>query len=401
MIRIRKTFYFKILTTVLVFLFLYRTDGWVLTAQDIQDLNPDKQFKKAKACYANGYYEEAKKILSRLESIYKDIPGRTTDLERKYGQALLLLGACLEKLNKDEKTVSGAYMLAREKLGNTFTFSDLDLCSLEIYRKVFNIKMNPMDQEKTIEKEIPPIRKKKKFPWLWVAGAVVVTAAVILLLSKKPKRTLTVSVGEGVDGSPASGTTTYKNGAVVSYNYSVKNGYSGLVVRLDGTEVATSGTIKMDKNHTLTASASKTYSLTVTKGDGVAGIPDSGTFSYGDGETFNYNYALQSGYTDLVVKLDDLEVPSSGTVNMNQNHTLDAAAKKLYTLTVTKGEGVVGLPDSGSFTYKEGDSVFYNYSLQNGYSSLEVKLDGNPATGSGFITMDKDHILMASASIGI
>jgi tetratricopeptide (TPR) repeat protein len=47
-----------------------------------------------------------------------------------------------------------------------------------------------------------------------------------------------------------------------------------------------------------------------------------------------------------------------------------------YTLTTTKGEGVDGNPNSGTMTYNQGAVVNYNYSLQNGYKDLEVRLDG-------------------------
>lgn len=402
MIGLRKTFYFKAILAVLVFLFLFQADVFVLKAQYVQEVNPDKQFKKAKENYANGAYDSAEKLLLRLETLYKNMPERTPDMERKYGQALLLLGACLEKLNKDEKTITGTYILAREKLGNTFTFPDLDFSQLRIHGKVFNKeRVEKSSREKVIEKENPPPGKKKKFPWLWIAGAVVVTVAVILLLTKKPKRTLTVSVGEGVDGTPISGATAYKNGASVSYNYTLKSGYSGLVVRLDGNNVAASGTIKMDKNHTLTVSASKTYALTVVKGTGVDGTPETGNYSYNNGDTVNYGYVLQNGYTGMVVKIDGSEAPANGSLIMNKDHVLTVEAVKTYILAVAKGEGVIGFPESGNFTYKEGDSVSYNYGLQGGYTNLEVKLDGNPAPANGFINMDKNHTLTTTASAGI
>ena len=68
--------------------------------------------------------------------------------------------------------------------------------------------------------------------------------------------------------------------------------------------------------------------------------------------------------------------------------------KANYTLTVTKGAGVDGSPDSGTFScYVQGDIVNYGYTVQAGYVSLEVKLNGNDAAASGSITMDQDYSL--------
>jgi hypothetical protein len=108
-----------------------------------------------------------------------------------------------------------------------------------------------------------PKAKKHSFPWLIAGGVFVVGAIVALLLLTKKKSnsnssatfTLTVTVGEGVDGSPASGSTTYKEGTQVSYSYSVKSGYKTLSLTLDGTPANASGSITMDKNHTLNVAA--------------------------------------------------------------------------------------------------------------------------------------------------
>jgi hypothetical protein len=67
--------------------------------------------------------------------------------------------------------------------------------------------------------------------------------------------TLSVSVGAGVAGTPASGTYSHTEGATVTYNYSLESGYSNLVVTLDGTPVAASGTLTVSGNHSLSATA--------------------------------------------------------------------------------------------------------------------------------------------------
>lgn len=117
-----------------------------------------------------------------------------------------------------------------------------------------------------IEKDVnePVIKKHKKFPFLIVGvGVVVAAVAVYFLFIKKPKYTLNVTVGDGVDGSPPNGSTTHKKGSQIAYNYSSKSGYENIQVKLDNLAVASSGTINMDKDHTLTASANRMGSLLV------------------------------------------------------------------------------------------------------------------------------------------
>jgi hypothetical protein len=73
---------------------------------------------------------------------------------------------------------------------------------------------------------------------------------------------------------------------------------------------------------------------------------------------------------------------------------------KKYVLTVTKGVGVDGAPESGSYVYKKGTIVSYSYSYNvNGYSAVEVKLDDRPAPNSDTITMDRNHELVITATV--
>jgi hypothetical protein len=174
--------------------------------------------------------------------------------------------------------------------------------------------------------ENPPAHGKKgKFPWL-VAAVVIVAggAALYFLVLKKKNYTLTVSVGEGVTGSPAAGTSTSKKGTVINYSYAKQAGYDNLAVTLDGAPVAASGTVTMNANHALEATAAKTFVLTVIRGDNVEGAPSSGSYARALGTNVAYSYAPASGYANLEVKLDNVLVPNSGTVAMGANHTLTA-----------------------------------------------------------------------------
>lgn len=175
------------------------------------------------------------------------------------------------------------------------------------------------------EESAPALKKGKRFPWLIVAlVAVAGGTALYFLVLKKKNYTLTVTVGEGVTGTPVAGTSTNKKGTAVSYNYSLQSGFSNLSVTLDGAPVAASGTVTMNANHTLAASATKTFVLTVSMGEHVTGTPASGTYTYANGTNVPYSYAPASGYTNLEVKLDNVAVANAGTIAMDANHTLTA-----------------------------------------------------------------------------
>lgn len=99
---------------------------------------------------------------------------------------------------------------------------------------------------------------KKKFPWLLVvAGVVAVGAVLYFTVLKKPKYTLSVTVGEGAEGTPIAGTVEYKKGTVVNYSFTAKTGYKKLSVTLDGAAVSDSGSITMNADHTLSVSATE------------------------------------------------------------------------------------------------------------------------------------------------
>jgi hypothetical protein len=194
--------------------------------------------------------------------------------------------------------------------------------------------MSPANDESEspgfIEQEEPAhaYKKGKKFPWLIVALVVIAGgAAVYFLVVKKKNYTLTVTVGEGVSGTPAAGSSSNKKGTVVNYDYALQSGYSDLSVTLDGASVAASGTVTMNADHTLEAKATKTFILTVSRGEHVSGTPASGSYTHARGSNVAYSYAPASGYSNLEVKLDNVLVANSGTVAMDNNHTLTATLK--------------------------------------------------------------------------
>ncbi len=143
------------------------------------------------------------------------------------------------------------------------------------------------------------------------------------------------------------------------------------------------------------------HTFTVTKGDGVEGSPVAGSTIYADNEIVSYNYTLQAGFQNLSVLLDGIEVPASGNIFMDRDHALSALANPaLYSLSVEWEPGVSGTPESGIKQFAVGETIFYEYALQEGYFDLVVKLDGNPVANSGTVTMNKNHRLEVEAKVG-
>ncbi len=228
------------------------------------------------------------------------------------------------------------------------------------------------------------------------SGTVTMNANHVLEAKATKFFTLTVTKGAHVTGTPNNGSYTYARGSTVNYNYEPASGYNTLEVKVDNVAVANAGTIIMDADHNLTVSASKTYTLTVSKGAHVNGTPNSGTFTYTGGTIVNYSYTPASGYTAVEVKVDNVVKASSGTITMNAAHTLTVSASKTYTLTVSKGAHVTGTPNSGAHSYNSGTNVSYSYSPESGYSNLEVKLDNVVVAATGTVTMDTNHTLEAN-----
>ena len=77
----------------------------------------------------------------------------------------------------------------------------------------------------------------------------------------------------------------------------------------------------------------KKQTLTVNLGTGTTGSPPGGTHSYKKDEMVAYNYAKQTGYSQLTVKLDGAAVAASGAITMDRNHTLEVTAVKIGTIT--------------------------------------------------------------------
>jgi hypothetical protein len=78
---------------------------------------------------------------------------------------------------------------------------------------------------------------------------------VLAVSSEEQFYDLTVTTTKGVTGTPFDGTHSYKEGTNVAYNYALADSYLDLRVMLDGIQVVAQGTVRMDRAHTLTVSA--------------------------------------------------------------------------------------------------------------------------------------------------
>ncbi|HSQ35275.1 MAG TPA: hypothetical protein VLQ89_04705 [Candidatus Binatia bacterium] len=232
-------------------------------------------------------------------------------------------------------------------------------------------------------------KKEKKVPWLIVGlGAAAVGIALYLLVFKKAKYTLNVTLGAGVSGTPAA-TGKYGKGTVVQYNYTTSSGYMAQV-RLDGTDAPASGTVTMDRDHTLVVTTEPSYTLTVSLGANASGTP-AATTQYPRGAVVSYSYTAASGY-GLDVKLDGVTVPASGTIPMNNDRTLTVVADPLdirgtwqlsmfyldpdyYIYNYTSTWTFVGTRENGTFTEVAGTMTNYGTYSVTGLENVWFKYD--------------------------
>ncbi len=137
---------------------------------------------------------------------------------------------------------------------------------------------------------------------------------------------LTVTMGEGITGTPPTGSYSYTDADLVNYSYSLQTGYENLVVQLDGVTVGSSGVIAMSMSHTLTVTADEVFDV---RGDW------SGIMYYSHTMTFDLSF-------------------SGGLYSGNISGFLDGSPAANGDYTITNGSIEFNLEQSGSRYYFTG-----------------------------------------------
>jgi len=355
----------------------------------------EDQFEKAKVDFLIGLHPSSKK---NIEEIIASIPGKESDpgLRKILGKCFLLLGAIYEKEGNPSLAEENYSKAKKEKITN---IEDIPLSQLPLYSKIV--------KGKVIEKT--GTKGRKKFPWLLVAGGVTVVIVLALLLKKKKEKeyTLTVTRGAGVDGEPANGTYSYKKGTSVHYNYTLQSGYSNFRVQLDNNQVSASGTITMDGNHTLTATATQNAVAFVTSTDSLS-VGEGGSNSFTVNlfaqptTTITANFSRVSGDSDISVtsgssltfKIDNWNIPQTVSLTAGEDDDSDngtaiirisSAGIPDKDVTVTEidndpiNPGITFVTDKDTLTIPEGKTA-----------SFQVKLSGKPKkTITASVSQDK------------
>ena len=149
---------------------------------------------------------------------------------------------------------------------------------------------------------------------------------------------LTVTLTDGVSGTPGAGTSNHPQGSLVDYSYTVQEGYYDLTVLLDNQAVENSGTIAMTANHKLTVRATLgknirgTWVLNEIYSDGSAfsvtaifsGELNAGTVTDSDGGSGTYTFTGATVAFNLVFP----DVTYEYTGNFSDNDTMKGTCKR-------------------------------------------------------------------------
>ncbi len=342
----------KIVTIFVIFAFLSQ-DGMFLFSQSRSDI--EKQFIQAKTEYSKGMYGRARRRLERLTEKIKVLGETTGDKELK-GQFFLLLGAACEQTGSEESRTEYYYEQAKEN--GAGTIAGINIEYLVVYNRI--IKGKRITSQGMISKNGK--KKKKKFPWLLVTAGVLAVVVIVYIILQNKKYTLNVTTGEGISGTPSSGTATYKKGTLVDYKYDLMTGYSNLVVTLDGSPVSPSGTIKMNGNHTLVARADLN-TVTIETNTAEVIVPEGATAQFQVrlsaqplADTI-VNIARSSGDTDINVQSPNTLIFKSNDWGTYQSVTLSADTDAdIDNDTATIRISAEGLPDK-EITARESDTT--------------------------------------------
>ncbi len=235
-----------------------------------------------------------------------------------------------------------------------------------------------------------PRRKTAAF----LAAAVLVILGLASCENKKdsgppPRKTytLTVTRTEGIEGSPAAGTTQYDPGAAVTYDYHLNEDYSDLAVMLDGAAITPAGSFTMDKDRTLAASCVKRvlwkFDTTSSVYYSCPAVGDDGTVYFGTGMSSMMPGTLYA-------------LTSSGAIKWSYN-----AGAALYS-PVIGPDGTVYVQDARDVVYALSPAGALKW-YYNDYQSFYFRDVGqrNPAIGAdGTIYVASDGLYALDPATG-
>ncbi len=257
MIQFRNAFGFKIISIGLVFFFLFQADLLLSQGENLS-----ARFNEAKNDYKKGNFQRAAFQLLKLAAAYENTQNKSEEIKSRYGQTLLLLGACREKMNQPGKAEEN-YMSAKKLLGKNYFIQGVNFNHLNVYAKVFDIKMVKSKSDGRVIERASLEKKKKKSPWLLAVGggaAVVIAALLFLKKSKKSNEPKTANIDIYFSSDPvypdSNGNWHYQiilketNGVGVfltKLDYSPGDWQGGAPIDLFGTDFLTAnGTLSAD-----------------------------------------------------------------------------------------------------------------------------------------------------------
>jgi hypothetical protein len=185
---------------------------------------------------------------------------------------------------------------------------------------------------------------------------------------------LTVTLTDGVTGTPAAGTFNFPIGTVVDYSYAVAEGYYGLTALLDDSAVDASGSITMSQNHVLQVGATKgkeirgnwelvetydddsafTVTATFSGGYSAGTVTDSdggsGTYSF-EGSTVIFNLVFPDVNYDYTGSFVDNDTMRGSCVRYQ---TTDNPVGGTWTATRKKAGAAAARQASGAVSRKKG-----------------------------------------------
>jgi hypothetical protein len=218
--------------------------------------------------------------------------------------------------------------------------------------------------------------------------------------------TITASAGSNGTISPI-GITTLNWGSTPTFTITPNTGYIVADVQVDGGSVGAVTTYTfpaLTANRIIVATFTPIpdYIITVNLGVGATGSPAT-TMSYSVSlGTIHYAYVLSTGYQNLKVYLDGVQVPINGFVPIDGNHTLDVTAQPLtFTITASAGpNGTISPP--GISTVNWGTSPTYAINPAPGYQVATLLVDGTSVGASTtytFAPMSFNETIAATFSL--